>query len=106
MALNFCRRAGSLPLEDLIRDRWVLRILEAMFRGAENFDTLQMTLGIARNILADRLKMMTAKGLLERVRGPEDMRLVCYRLTQMGRDAQPVVAALRSWIERYDPDYK
>lgn len=101
MALNFCRRGGPLSAADLVRDRWVLKIVEELMRGDAAFLEIRTALGIASNILADRLKMMTAHGLIERHESAEDQRLRCYSLTAKGRDLQPVVAAIRDWSKRH-----
>ncbi len=101
MALGFCRSRGPLSLDELSRDRWVLSIVEAMLGGLENFRELQTELGIARNILSDRLKMMTERGLIERIKIMDDMRVVTYRLTKMGLEMEPVILAHRAWSAKY-----
>ncbi len=72
-----------------------------MLLGAESYEILLERLGIARNILADRLKMMVARGLIERRPNPEDMRTHSYFLTTKGHDLSPVVETLRHWLDRY-----
>ncbi|CAN5153204.1 hypothetical protein BH10PSE12_BH10PSE12_17610 [soil metagenome] len=101
MALGFCRSSGPLSRDELSRDRWVLAIIEAMLRGVENYQELRTELGIARNILADRLKMMTDRGLIERVKIMDDMRVVTYRLTNIGLDMKPIIAAHAAWSAKY-----
>ncbi len=80
-------------------ERWSFLILRAAFNGIVYFEDFQATLGIARNILSNRLARLVAKGILTREPVAEDKRRVAYRLTEKGRGLVPVMIALRQWGE-------
>ena len=67
--------------------------------GLQHFEQFQAALGIARNILSDRLAKMVDGGILERAADPGDRRKVVYSLTAKGEALLPVVLALRQWGE-------
>ena len=67
----------------------------------QHFEEFQAGLGIARNILSDRLTKLVAGGILERQPDPADGRRVIYSLTPKGEDLLPVVLALRQWGEKW-----
>ena len=62
---------------------------------------VQAGLGIARNILSDRLGRLVAGGILQRTPDPADKRRVIYALTDKGEALLPVVIALRQWSEAW-----
>jgi len=82
-------------------ERWSFLILRASFNGIVYFEDFQSTLGIARNILSNRLAKLVDKGILTREPVATDKRRVAYRLTEKGRDLVPVMIALRQWGERW-----
>ena len=82
-------------------ERWSFLILRAAFNDIVYFEDFQATLGIARNILSNRLARLVAKGILTREPVAEDKRRVAYRLTEKGRGLVPVMIALRQWGERW-----
>ncbi|WP_300973388.1 helix-turn-helix domain-containing protein [Sphingomonas sp. LHG3406-1] len=82
---------------DLIGERWTCLILRASMLGLCHFEEFQACLGIARNILSDRLGRLVAGGILARTPDPEDGRKVIYALTARGAGLLPVLVALRQW---------
>jgi DNA-binding MarR family transcriptional regulator len=66
--------------------------------GARRFVEFQRSLGLARNILADRLSRLTADGILVR-EGSE--RRPIYRLTDKGQALAPALIALMQWGDRW-----
>ena len=84
---------------ELIGEKWAFLILRGALNGLEHFEEFQAALGIARNILSDRLTKMVAGGILERESDPCDRRKVIYSLTKKGEALLPVVLALRQWGE-------
>ena len=82
-------------------ERWSFLILRGVFNGLPPFEEFQSTLGIARNILSNRLSRLVENGILEREPDPADRRKVAYRLTEKGKDLLPVLIALRQWGERW-----
>ena len=100
----FREAALSCPIPaavDLIGEKWAFLILRGALNGLRHFEEFQGGLGIARNILSDRLGKMVAGGILERTPDPSDRRKVVYALTDKGEGLLPVVLALRQWGEKW-----
>lgn len=91
---------------EVLGDRWTLLILREAFFGAHYFDEFEHRLGIATNILSQRLKHLVEHDLFERIRDKQDARRFCYRLTHRGLDLYPVTLALMNWGDRWlaDPE--
>lgn len=87
------------PSIELIGERWAFLILRGAFNGLQHFEQFQAGLGIARNILSNRLAKMVEGGILERHADPGDRRKVVYSLSPKGEALLPVVLALRQWGE-------
>ncbi|MGW0614995.1 winged helix-turn-helix transcriptional regulator [Streptomyces sp. NPDC002788] len=85
---------------DLVGDRWSLLVIRDAMDGARSFTEFQRRTGIARNILTDRLRKLTAHGLLAQRTAPSGRRRE-YVLTNAGRDLFPVILTLRQWGERH-----
>src|SRR5437588_10420443 len=85
------------PVVELIGEKWAFLILRGALNGLHHFEEFQAGLGIARNILSDRLAKMVAGGILERVADTSDKRKVIYSLTPKGEGLLPVVLAMRQW---------
>ena len=93
----------SLPAAlEAMGERWSFLILRASFNGLHHFEEFQSELGIARNILANRLARLVEHGILERSALPEDRRKIEYRLTEKGFALLPTMVALRQWGERWE----
>jgi DNA-binding HxlR family transcriptional regulator len=84
-----------------IGEWWTFLIVREALMGTRRFDHFQSNLGIARNILAARLKKLVARGILQRTVTPGDARRVEYRMTEKGRALFPVLMALREWGDRW-----
>jgi DNA-binding HxlR family transcriptional regulator len=82
---------------ELVGDRWAFLIVRGALNGLQHFEQFQACLGIARNILSDRLAKMVTGGVLQRSADPVDRRKVVYSLTAKGEALLPVVLALRQW---------
>ena len=87
------------PAVELIGEKWAFLILRGALNGLQHFEEFQAGLGIARNILSDRLGKLVAGGILKRSPDPTDKRKVIYSLTPKGEGLLPVVLALRQWGE-------
>lgn len=83
-------------------ERWSFLILRGAFNGLHHFEEFQSTLGIARNILANRLGRLVQYGILARTPLPDDRRKIEYRLTEKGAELLPAMLALRQWGERWE----
>jgi DNA-binding HxlR family transcriptional regulator len=84
-----------------VGDRWTFLVLRECFFGVRRFADLQRNLGVARNILSDRLGKLVQHGILQRhqytTRPPRQE----YRLTEKGRDLYGVTVALMFWGDRW-----
>src|SRR5436853_3367450 len=89
------------PAVELIGEKWAFLILRGALNGLRHFEEFQGGLGIARNILSDRLSKLVAGGILERASDPLDGRRVIYSLTAKGEGLLPVILALRQWGEQW-----
>lgn len=89
------------PAVELIGEKWAFLILRGALNGLKHFEEFQAGLGIARNILSDRLTKLVGGGILERRPDPDDGRRVIYSLTPKGEGLLPVVLALRQWGEEW-----
>ena len=86
---------------EIVGERWTLLIVRDAFLGLRRFDQFQESLGIARNVLTDRLNRLVEEGILERVRYSERPERYEYRLTRKGRELNVALAALRQWGDEY-----
>jgi DNA-binding HxlR family transcriptional regulator len=86
---------------EIVGERWTLLIVRDAFLGLRRFEQFQDSLGIARNVLTDRLNRLVDEGILERVRYSERPERYEYRLTQKGRDLNIVLSGLRQWGDQY-----
>jgi DNA-binding HxlR family transcriptional regulator len=86
---------------DVLSDRWTFLILREAYFGVRRYGALQRNLGIARNVLADRLKQLVGNGMLERVRYRSDPDWYEYRLTERALDLYPVIVGLMRWADRH-----
>lgn len=92
----------GLPVAlEVMGERWSFMILRAAFNGVCHFEEFLGVLGIARNILSNRLSKLVEHGIMRREPCPDDRRKVEYRLTAKGVDLLPAMLALRQWGERY-----
>jgi DNA-binding HxlR family transcriptional regulator len=86
---------------EIVGERWTLLIIRDVFLGLRRFDQLQESLGVARNVLTDRLNRLVEAGILERVRYSERPERFEYRLTPKGRELNVALTALRQWGDRH-----
>ncbi len=86
-----------------VGDWWsLLIVLQAMY-GTRRYVDFQQELGIAKNILCDRLSRLVDNEVLAKVNVGEHGARYEYRLTDKGRDLFPVVIALRQWGDKWNP---
>jgi DNA-binding HxlR family transcriptional regulator len=86
---------------EIVGERWTLLIVRDVFLGRRRFDEIQDSLGVARNVLSDRLARLVEHGILEKVRYSERPERFEYRLTRRGRDLNVALAGLRQWGDAY-----
>ena len=93
-----CSIASAL---EIIGERWTLLIVRDVLLGLHRFDQFQESLGIARNVLTDRLNWLVDEGILKRVRYSDERERYDYRLTKKGHDLLLPLTALREWGDKY-----
>jgi DNA-binding HxlR family transcriptional regulator len=92
-----CSAARAL---EIAGERWSLLILRnAMFAGTTRFTDFQASLGLAPNVLANRLEHFVREGLLRMSPGPAGH--AEYHLTEKGMDFKPAIIALTAWGDRW-----
>jgi DNA-binding HxlR family transcriptional regulator len=90
---------------DVVGEWWSLLVLRNVFFGQRRFEAIQADLGIARNILSDRLTTLVDHGVLERVKYQDTPERFEYRLTDKGNELFPVLMALLNWGDKWmSPD--
>ena len=95
---QICSIAGAL---EIMGERWSLLIVRDAFLGLRRFEEFRASLGIARNVLTERLNRLVEEGIFERVRYQERPTRYEYRLTAKGRDVGTTLIALMQWGDRH-----
>jgi DNA-binding HxlR family transcriptional regulator len=100
---QYCSVAKAL---DVVGDRWTLLIVrELLLQGECRYTDLQNGLpGIATNLLSERLRELEDHGLVARQAAPPPVATTLYRLTDAGRELDPVLRALGRWGARFMPE--
>jgi DNA-binding HxlR family transcriptional regulator len=93
-----CSMARAL---EVVGDRWTLLVVRDVALGRNRFDQLLDSLGVASNVLADRLSRLVEEGILERVRYSERPERFEYRLTKKGAELRLVLLSLMQWGDRH-----
>lgn len=86
---------------EIVGEWWTMLIVRDASLGVRRFDDFRERLGIARNVLAQRLAKLVAAGVLEKHRYQDHPPRYEYKLSDKGRDLWPVLTALRQWGDRY-----
>lgn len=86
---------------DLIGERWTLLVLRDLFAGLSRFEDVRRDLGIASNVLSDRLNTLERGGLIERRRYQTNPPRDEYVLTEKGRDLYPVITTIVAWGDKW-----
>jgi DNA-binding HxlR family transcriptional regulator len=86
---------------EVLGDWWTLLIVRDAFFGVRRFGDFERSLGIAKNVLTDRLQHLVEHGIFERVDVGSEGHRFEYRLTEKGEDLLPVLTALREWSDEW-----
>jgi DNA-binding HxlR family transcriptional regulator len=89
---------------DVVGQRWTPLILRDLFAGITRFEDIRVDLGIASNVLADRLADLEKHGVVERRQYQSAPARYEYVLTEKGRDLYPVLATLLAWGDKWLAD--
>ncbi|MDI7775497.1 helix-turn-helix domain-containing protein [Asticcacaulis sp. EMRT-3] len=91
------QRDATAACLDIIGEPWTMLIIRDAFRGLTRFEQWQEALGLARNVLASRLKHLVAEGIFEQ-------RVYCLRplrheyvLTPKGYDLRGILMHMMDW---------
>jgi DNA-binding HxlR family transcriptional regulator len=95
---QYCPVASTL---EVIGERWTLLVVRDIFLGIRRFDDIQRDLGVARNVLQDRLEGLVEHGIVVKRQYQERPVRCEYRLTEKGADLWPVLVALLQWGDRH-----
>lgn len=94
-----CPVARSL---EALGDWWSLLIVREALLGVRRFGEFQGRLGMAKNILAARLRSLVDHGILATAPASDGSAYQEYLLTSKGRGTFPILVALRQWSEEFD----
>ncbi|MGP3633618.1 winged helix-turn-helix transcriptional regulator [Streptomyces sp. 24-1644] len=88
---------------DVVGEKWTLLILRDAVNGVRRFDDFRRHIGLSEAVLSDRLRKLTAAGVLETApyQEPGSRSRNEYRLTRKGWDLWPVLMALSQWGETH-----
>lgn len=89
-----CAIAATLSV---VGEPWTLLIIRDAFKGIARFEQWQDSLGMARNVLAARLKHLVASGIFETKLYCERPKRYEYLLTDKGRELLPLLMKLTDW---------
>jgi DNA-binding HxlR family transcriptional regulator len=93
-----CSMARAMAV---VGDRWSILILREAYYGTKRFDEFEYFIGVAPNILSNRLKRFVDAGIMRRVLLPEHSTRYEYLLTDKGRDFFPAYLALKKWGDHW-----
>ena len=88
---------------EIVGERWTLLILRDAILGMERFEEFQEDLGIASNVLTNRLKLLCDEQVLARVPDPQRPGRPKYVLTEKGAELGPALIVLMKWGDRHYP---
>ena len=92
---------GVAQALEQVGDWWSLLIVRDAFFGLRRFAQFEASLGIAKNILSQRLQKLVEHGVLRKERRDEPGNRFDYELTRKGRDLWLVLTAMRLWSDRW-----
>lgn len=91
---------------EVVGDKWSLVVVrDMMFGNRRHFrELLNGSMeGIASNILADRLRRLTAEGVISKADDPSHKQKAIYSLTEKGIELVPVFAMIGAWGSKWLP---
>lgn len=94
-----CSLARTL---EVVGEWWTLLVLRDLFLGLSRFEDICADLGVATNVLTDRLATLVDHGLIERRAYQDHPPRFEYVLTEKGRDLFPAITALIRWGDRWE----
>lgn len=103
MTVRTCSIARTLSV---VGERWALLVVREVSLGVRRFADIQAATGAPPSVLTERLRTLVELGVLQTspYREPGARERLEYRLTEAGRDLQPVLLALKDWGDRHLAD--
>ena len=92
---------GLAAALDIVGEWWTPLIVWAVFKGNVRFEAIQSDLGVARNILTDRLNTLVDTNVLHKVQYNEKPARFEYQLTDKGLDLYGTLIALKAWGDKW-----
>ena len=92
---------GVAQTIDQLGDSWTLLVIRDALMGATRFQQFESNLGIAKNVLSDRLSKLVENGVLSKDRLDEPGQRFEYKLTPKGRDLWIMITAMRLWSDKW-----
>lgn len=89
---------------EILGDRWIIFIIREAFFGVKYYDEFLSNLGIATNVLTDRLKWLVENGIFETHKDKKDARRKTYVLTEKGWDLFSIILSFINWGDRWLSD--
>jgi DNA-binding HxlR family transcriptional regulator len=86
---------------EIVGDWWTLLIVREAFFGRRRFGEFEKALGIAPNVLTQRLGKLVEGGILVVSAESQNGRALAYRLTSKGRDLFPILVAMVQWGDQH-----
>jgi len=86
---------------ELLGERWSLFIVCDALLGLQRFDEFQESLGVARNVLTERLRRLVEAGVMKRVPYQQRPERYRYQLTAIGRELAVPVIGLMHFGDRH-----
>ncbi len=97
--------AHQCPIQkalSIFGDRWSLLVVRDVLQGIKQFDQLQSSLGISRNLLTMRLKDLEEAGLIARTPIKPNAKRMVYTPTQRCVDLLPSMIAIGNWVAKWE----
>ncbi len=88
---------------EIVGEWWSFLIVKQALYGTTRFGDFQAELGIARNVLSQRLKRLVEVGVLAREPDQQGSKYPEYRLTRKGVELATPLIAMMQWGDRWEP---
>jgi DNA-binding HxlR family transcriptional regulator len=90
---------------ELIGGRWTGAVIQLLLHGRRRFAELRVAIpDISDRMLSERLRVLEAEGIVDRIVVPETPVRVEYQLTEKGRALEHALGAVGKWAERWITD--
>ena len=86
---------------EIVGDKWSLLIVRDVFFGSKSFSKFLNNLGIARNVLSERLDKLVKNGVLEKRQPKPGVERFTYHFTPAGEELVPVIVAMMQWGDKW-----